>query len=140
APLGAPAMAAHMVRRPRVQEGQQLASIPAQEQRPAGVPEPRSINLTGAWRGGPRDGCHLIKQTGHSIEVTNFYPESDQVRAIGEGTLTGRRLQMRMNRQTLESVTVDMFVSDDGRELTGEMQWKQQSHVALWHRIGPSCR
>jgi hypothetical protein len=138
APAVAPAIAAPAVRLSPA--GQQVATIPVQEPRAVAVAQPHPINLTGAWRGGPRDGCHLIKQKGHTFEVTTFFPGTEEVRTIGDGTLTGRRVQMRMNRQNPESVTLDMFLSDDGRELTGEIQGKQQSHVALWRRVGPTCR
>ena len=94
-------------------------------------------NLTGAWRD-KGSNCHLIKQTGHELTVTTYFAEEHRS-AVGNGTVKGRFVSMRINSANPESLQADLNLSDDGRELSGMVKGVKGAHAARWKFIGPTC-
>jgi hypothetical protein len=94
-------------------------------------------NLTGAWRD-KGSNCHLIKQTGHELTVTTYFAEQHRS-AVGNGTVKGRIVSMRINSSNPESLQAELNLSDDGRELSGMVKGVKGAHAAMWRFIGPSC-
>jgi hypothetical protein len=131
----------------RMPDEPQLAAVdsPAAAELPA-VAAPNSVaapalhhahNLTGAWRD-KGSNCHLIKQTGHELTVTTYFAEEHRS-AVGNGTVKGRFVSMRINSANPESLQADLNLSDDGRELSGMVKGVKGSHAAMWRFIGPTC-
>ena len=94
-------------------------------------------NLTGAWRD-KGSNCHLIKQTGHELTVTTYFAEEHRS-AVGNGTVKGRFVSMRINSANPESLQAELNLSDDGRELSGMVKGVKGAHAAMWRFIGPTC-
>jgi hypothetical protein len=94
-------------------------------------------NLTGAWRD-KGSNCHLIKQTGHELTVTTYFAEQHRS-AVGNGTVKGRIVSMRINSANPESLQAELNLSDDGRELSGMVKGVKGAHAAMWRFVGPSC-
>jgi len=146
-----PRLHAGIEARPRAQmrmpDETQLAAVdsPAVAQLPAAA-APNSVaapalhhahNLTGAWRD-KGSNCHLIKQTGHELTVTTYFVEEHRS-AVGNGTVKGRFVSMRINSANPESLQADLNLSDDGRELSGMVKGVKGAHAAMWRFIGPTC-
>ena len=94
-------------------------------------------NLTGAWRD-KGSNCHLIKQDGHELTVTTYFADEHRS-AVGNGTVKGRFVSMRINSANPESLQADLNLSDDGRELSGMVKGVKGAHAAMWKFIGPTC-
>jgi hypothetical protein len=94
-------------------------------------------NLSGAWRD-KGSNCHLIKQTGHELTVTTYFAEQHRS-AVGDGTVKGRFVSMRINSANPESLQAELNLSDDGRELSGMVKGVKGAHAAMWRFIGPTC-
>ena len=62
-------------------------------------------NLTGAWRD-KGSNCHLIKQAGHELTVTTYFAEEHRS-AVGNGTVKGRFVSMRINSANPESLQAE---------------------------------
>jgi hypothetical protein len=146
-----PRLHAGIEARPRAQmrmpDETQLAAVdsPATAELPAPA-APNSVaapalhhahTLTGAWRD-KGSNCHLIKQTGHELTVTTYFAEEHRS-AVGNGTVKGRFVSMRINSANPESLQADLNLSDDGRELSGMVKGVKGAHAAMWKFIGPSC-
>src|SRR5271166_3080303 len=58
---------------------------------------PMHRNISGAWRDGASN-CHLIKQIGHALTVSS-YAAAGRLRAVGNGTVKGRTVSLRMNSE-----------------------------------------
>jgi len=95
-------------------------------------------NLTGAWRD-KGSNCHLIKQAGHELTVTTYFADKEHRSAVGDGTVKGRFVSMRINSANPESLQAELNLSDDGRELSGMVKGVKGAHAAMWRFIGPSC-
>ena len=131
----------------RMPDETQLAAVdsPAAASLPvAGTPNTEAApalhharNLTGAWRD-KGSNCHLIKQTGHELTVTTYFAEEHRS-AVGNGTVKGRFVSMRINSANPESLQADLNLSDDGRELSGMVKGVKGAHAAMWKFIGPTC-
>jgi hypothetical protein len=94
-------------------------------------------NLTGAWRD-KGSNCHLIKQAGHELTVTTYFADEHRS-AVGNGTVKGRFVSMRINSANPESLQAELNLSDDGRELSGMVKGVKGAHAAMWRFIGPTC-
>lgn len=90
--------------------------------------------LTGAWRDAV-GGCHFINQVGSKLEVTNYFPESDDVMSHGGGSVDGTRIQLR-----LRTMHGDFKISPDGRILSGTMVRSSGPGRSVWKYVGPSCQ
>jgi len=94
-------------------------------------------NLTGAWRD-KGSNCHLIKQAGHELTVTTYFAEEHRS-AVGNGTVKGRFVSMRINSANPESLQAELNLSDDGRELSGMVKGVKGAHAARWKFVGSTC-
>jgi hypothetical protein len=131
----------------RMPDGNQLAAVdsPAAAELPAtSAPNVDAVpalhharNLTGAWRD-KGSNCHLIKQDGHELTVTTYFADEHRS-AVGNGTVKGRFVSMRINSANPESLQAELNLSDDGRELSGMVKGVKGAHAAMWRFIGPSC-
>lgn len=90
--------------------------------------------LTGAWRDAV-GGCHFINQVGSKLEVTNYFPETDDVMSHGGGSIDGTRIQLR-----LRTMHGEFKMSPDGTILSGTMFRSSGPGRSVWKYIGPSCR
>lgn len=90
--------------------------------------------LTGAWRDAV-GGCHFINQVGSKLEVTNYFPESDDVMSHGGGSVDGTRIQLR-----LRTMHGDFKISRDGTILSGTMVRSSGPGHSVWKYVGPSCQ
>jgi hypothetical protein len=95
-------------------------------------------NLSGAWRD-KGSNCHLIRQNGHELTVSSYYGDNGQLWAVGNGTVKGRAISVRINSKNPASLVADLILSDDGRELSGMVKGTKGAHVARWRFVGPSC-
>lgn len=100
------------------------------------APIHRSLN--GAWRD-MGSNCHLIKQSGHELTVSSYYGDNGQLWAVGNGTIKGRSISVRINATNPASLVANLILSDDGRELSGMIKGTKGAHVARWRFVGPSC-
>ena len=100
------------------------------------APIHRSLN--GAWRD-MGSNCHLIKQTGHELTVSSYFADNGRLWAVGNGTIKGRSISVRINSTNQASLVADLILSDDGRELSGMIKGTKGAHVARWRFVGPSC-
>lgn len=94
-------------------------------------------NLTGAWRD-KGSNCHLIKQAGHELTVTTYFADEHRS-AVGNGTVKGRFVSMRINSANPESLQAELNLSDDGREMSGMVKGVKGAHAAMWRFIGSTC-
>ncbi|MFZ0658258.1 MAG: hypothetical protein WAM05_06035 [Candidatus Binataceae bacterium] len=90
--------------------------------------------LTGAWRDAV-GGCHFINQVGSKLEVTNYFPETDDVMSHGGGSVDGPRIQLR-----LRTMHGEFKMSSDGTILSGTMFRSSGPGRSVWKYIGPSCQ
>jgi len=120
------------------------AEAPAAPAAPAAIPEapantaPIHRNLSGAWRD-MGSNCHVIKQTGHELTVNSYYADTGKGWLVGNGTIKGRVVSLKINSDNPKSLVADMILSDDGRELSGMIKGVKGAHVARWRFLGPSC-
>ncbi len=123
------------------------ASSPAASDLPASAVDNHAVappapmhhrNLNGAWRD-MGSNCHLIKQTGHELTVSSYYADNGQLWAVGNGTVKGRTVSVRINSTNPASLVADLILSDDGRELSGMIKGTKGAHLAKWRFVGPSC-
>ena len=98
----------------------------------------RHRNLSGGWRDAGAN-CHQIKQVGRELTVTSYFADTGRRWAIGSGTVEGRTVSVRINDANPASLEADLFLSDDGRELSGMIKGVKGAHVARWRFVGPSC-
>src|ERR1700691_2992116 len=94
-------------------------------------------NLTGAWRD-KGSNCHLIKQAGHELTVTTYFADEHRS-AVGDGTVKGRFVSMRINSANPESLQAEVNLSDDSGEWSGMVKGVKGAHAAMWRFIGPTC-
>ena len=98
----------------------------------------RVRNLTGAWRD-KGSNCHLIKQAGHELTVTTYFADEHRS-AVGNGTVKGRFVSMRINSANPESLQAELNLSDDdGREMSGMVKGVKGAHAAMWRFTGSTC-
>jgi hypothetical protein len=90
--------------------------------------------LTGAWRDAV-GGCHFINQVGSKLEVTNYFPETDDVMSHGGGSVDGTRIQLR-----LRTMHGEFKMSPDGTILSGTMVRSSGPGRSVWKYVGPSCQ
>lgn len=99
---------------------------------------PMHRNLSGAWRD-MGSNCHLIRQSGHELTVSSYFSNNGGLWAVGNGTVRGRAISVRINSANPASLVADLILSDDGRELSGMIKGTKGAHVARWRFVGPSC-
>lgn len=98
--------------------------------------EPGKLSsLTGAWRDAGMGACHLITQHGSDLEITNYFPDSNEVMSHGDGTVTGSQVEFR-----LRTMHGHFRISPDGKVLQGTMLRATGTRRSMWQYIGTSCR
>jgi hypothetical protein len=103
-----------------------LAAVPA-----------RRLSVVGAWHD-LRFGCHVIKQIGNDLEILNYDAEG-AVRTVGLGRVRGRKIHLHLNKANPYAPDFELFLPDDGRELTGMAQRADQEHAVHWRYAGVAC-
>jgi len=101
----------------------------------------RRFNVNGAWKDSGPGNCHVIKQMGDELLITNYKPSSDKPWTIGRGTIRGRIVQFRFNALNPASPEAEFLLSGDGHELSGTIRQPQLNREApaLWHYVGERC-
>jgi hypothetical protein len=91
-------------------------------------------NLSGAWRDGKIGACHLVRQIGNHLDITNYSPTTNQVIGHASGSIDGGHVQL-----AFRNGTADLHLTADRRTLLGTFVRPGGTGHGQWSYLGPGC-